>query len=69
MGILNIAGALVRKIGTRVMNAAPRIEPMMLPKPPIMIMNRTWNDTKMSKASVSALPSQANTLSAPATPQ
>ena len=35
----------------------------------MMTMNSTWNETKMSKASVSALPSHRKTVMAPATPQ
>src|SRR5262245_16390767 len=62
-------GTLVRRMGTSRMNAAPRNEPRMLPSPPMITMNRTRNDSAMSKASVSALPRYRNTSSAPATPQ
>ena len=61
---------LVKTIGINIMKAAPTNEPIILPSPPIIIMNRTGNDTfKRSNASVSALPSQQNIYKAPATPQ
>ena len=38
-------GALVRKIGTSTMKAAPRNEPRIEPSPPMMTMNSTRNDS------------------------
>src|SRR3989441_9207260 len=49
-------GALVRKIGTNTMKAAPRKDPRMLPRPPMMTMKSTRNDWLTSNARVSALP-------------
>ena len=43
-------GALSRKIGNSTMKAAPRKEPRMLPRPPMMTMNRIWNERSISKA-------------------
>src|SRR5271165_4423981 len=43
-------GALSRKIGSSTMKAAPRKEPRMLPRPPMMIMNKVWNERSISKA-------------------
>ena len=49
-------GALVRKIGTSTMKAAPRKDPRTLPRPPMITMKSTRKDWLMSKARVSALP-------------
>ena len=51
------------------MNAAPKNEPIRLPSPPMITMNRIRNDWLMLKLSASDAPSQRNTISAPATPQ
>ena len=40
-------GACSRRIGSSTMKAAPRNEPRMLPSPPMMIMNRIWNERSM----------------------
>jgi hypothetical protein len=43
-------GALSRKIGSSTIKAAPRNEPGMLPRPPMMIMNKIWDERSISKA-------------------
>ena len=48
-----------KKIGNIITKPAPRIDPRMDPRPPMIIINSTGNETfRMSKASVSALPNQ-----------
>ncbi|MNO94122.1 hypothetical protein D3C76_857340 [compost metagenome] len=44
------------RIGNRLMNAAPTKLPAMLPMPPIMMMNRIWNDRLISKLLALAVP-------------
>ena len=61
-------GSWLRKIGISTMKAAPRNEPRIEPSPPMMTMNRIWNERLMSKASGSQEPSRRNAHSAPATP-
>ena len=48
--------AMLRKIGSRTMKAAPRNEPRMLPTPPMITMNRMRNDRSRLKASGSTVP-------------
>ena len=58
----------VISIGIRTMNAAPKNAPEMLPKPPMITMNKISNEIFMSKTSTSAAPKYVNTYNAPATP-
>ena len=51
------------------MKAAPKNEPIRLPSPPMITMNRMRKLWLMSNTSASAPPYQRNTISAPATPQ
>src|SRR5271165_7065126 len=45
------ARRVVEKIGGgSTMKAAPRKEPRMLPRPPMMVMNKIWNDRSISNA-------------------
>ncbi len=48
--------AMLRKIGNRVMKAAPRNEPRMEPTPPMMIMNSTRKLRSSVNASGSTVP-------------
>ena len=50
------------------MKAAPAKEPIRLPSPPMMTMNRIWKERLIEKLEASAAPSQRKTMSAPATP-
>ena len=43
-------GTKSRKIGSSTINPAPRNEPRMLPSPPMMIINKIWNERSISKA-------------------
>ena len=56
-------------IGRMKIKAAPKKEPIRLPSPPMMTMNRMKKDWLMSKTLYSAPPYQKNTIMAPATPQ
>ena len=68
IGIPNINGRFVISIGIRTMNADQKNAPEMLPKPPMIIMNKISNEIFMSKTSTSAAPRYVNTYNAPATP-
>ncbi len=57
-----------RKIGRMTMNAAPKKLPMIEPRPPMMIMNSSWNERSMLKAAGSQAPRCTKPHSAPATP-
>ena len=65
----NSAGTQFSRIGRPQMKAAPKNEPIRLPSPPMITMNRMMKDWLMLKQSASAAPSHRNTISAPATPQ
>ena len=56
-------------IGSMKIKAAPKNEPIRLPRPPMITMNSTMKDWLMSKTLYSAPPYQKNTIMAPATPQ
>ena len=56
-------------IGMMKISAAPKKEPIRLPSPPMITMNRMKKDWLMSKTLYSAPPYQRNTIIAPATPQ
>ena len=43
-------------IGNSTMNAAPKKAPAMLPSPPMMMMNRIWNERSRSKPCGSTVP-------------
>src|SRR5215467_8835551 len=68
IGIPSHDGSWLSVIGSSTMKAAPRNEPRIVPSPPMMIMNSTWNDRLTSNASGSQEPSRRNPHSAPATP-
>ena len=63
------SGVARMTIGKPQIKAAPKNEPIRLPSPPMITMNRIRKDSLMLKESASAAPSQRNTISAPATPQ
>ena len=50
------------------MNAAPKKQPAIEPRPPMMIMNSSWNDLSMPNAAGSQAPRCTKAQSAPATP-
>src|SRR5262245_18615243 len=62
------AGSWLRTMGISTMNAAPRKEPRMVPSPPMMIMNSTWNERLTSNAKGSHEPRRRKPHSAPAIP-
>src|SRR5262249_56336253 len=62
------AGSWLRTRGISTMNAAPRKEPRMVPSPPMMIMNSTWNERLTSNAKGSHEPRRRKPHSAPAIP-
>ena len=53
---LNAGTKILSKIGSSVMNAAPRNDPRMLPSPPMITMNRMRNERSSVKASGSTVP-------------
>ncbi len=56
IGILSNKGKFVIRIGTRTIKAAPMNAPEILPKPPMMIMNKISKDMLISNTSTSAEP-------------
>ena len=64
------AGANTRSaIGRMKISAAPKNEPVRLPRPPTITMNRIKKLWLTSNTAASAPPYQKNTSIAPATPQ
>ncbi|MNJ78115.1 hypothetical protein D3C77_757770 [compost metagenome] len=52
----NSAARFDSRTGNSTMNAAPRKLPRMLPRPPMMMMNRIWNERFRSKPCGSTVP-------------
>ena len=44
------AAALLSKIGSTTMKAAPKKLPMIEPRPPMMTMNSSWNERSIENA-------------------
>jgi len=51
IGTPNILGRFVIRIGIRTINAAPKNAPEMLPKPPMIIMNKISNEETFTSIS------------------